>query len=117
MTDYLTPNQVVQQLLQLGRDLDQFTRDLDEIEREAVNRREDYVLAKEKAFLAAEGDTQYVREAKSKVATHVERVAAELADAKVRGARAHIASIKARIDIGRSAAAALRAEISLEGVR
>lgn len=115
--DQLTPNTVVQQLLQLGRELDNLTGLLDDIEVMAVNRREDYVLAKEKAFLAAEGETQYIREAKSKVATHVERIAAELADARVRGARAHIASIKARIDIGRSAAAALRAEISLEGTR
>lgn len=115
--DFLTPNQVVQQLLQLGRELEKLTNDLDDIEREAVNRREDYVLAKEKAFLSAEGDTQYVRESKSKLASTEERIAAELADAKVRGVRAHIASIKARIDIGRSAAAALRAEISLEGAR
>lgn len=114
--DFLVPNEVVKQLLQLGRELEKLTSDLDDIEREAVNRREDYVMAKEKAFLSAEG-TQYIREAESKVATHVERIAAELADANVRGARAHIASIKARIDIGRSAAAALRAEIALDGVR
>lgn len=114
--DYLTPNAVVSQLLQLGRELEALTNQLDEIEREAVNSREDYVLAKEKAFLSAEG-TQYIRESESKMATHVERIAAELAEAKVRGVRAHIASIKARIDIGRSAAAALRAEISLEGAR
>jgi len=111
--DLLTPNTVVQQLLQLGRELEKFTSELDDLEREAVNTREDYVMAKETAFLSAEEDTQYMREAKSRVATHVERIAAELADAKVRGARAHIASIKARIDIGRSAAAALRAEIAL----
>lgn len=116
MSDLLTPNAVVQQLLQLGRDLEKLTSELDDVEQEAVNRREDYVLAKEKAFLAAEG-TQYVRESESKVATHQQRIAAELADARVRGLRAHIVSIKARIDIGRSAAAALRAEISLEGVR
>jgi hypothetical protein len=116
MTDLLTPNAVVSQLLQLGRELEKLTTDLDQIEKDAVNAREDYVLAKETAFLKAEG-TQYIREAEAKVATHVERIAAELADANVRGARAHIASIKARIDIGRSAAAALRAEISLDGVR
>lgn len=111
MTD-ISPNSVVTQMLQLGRELEKFTADLDQLERDAVNSREDYVMAKEQAFLKAEG-SQYMREAESKVATHVERIAAELADARVRGARAHIASIKARIDIGRSAAAALRAEMAL----
>lgn len=112
----LSPNAVVMNLLELGRELARLTDELDQIEADAVNSREDYVLAKETAFLKAEG-SQYMREAQSKVATHVERIAAELADAKVRGCRAHIASIKARIDIGRSAAAALRAEIALDGVR
>lgn len=111
----INPNSVVSQLLQLGRELEKLTNDLDQLEVDAVNTREDYVLVKETALLKAEGP-QYVREAEAKVATHVERIAAELADAKVRGARAHIASIKARIEIGRSAAAALRAEITLGGV-
>lgn len=114
--ELLTVNQVVVQLLALGRELEQLTNDLEDIEREAVNTREDYVLAKERAFLKTEG-TQYIRESEAKLATHVERIAAELAEAKVRGVRAHIAAIKARIDIGRSAAAALRSEIELERVR
>lgn len=114
MMDF-SPNSLVTHLLQLGRELEKLTNDLDEIERDAVNLRETYVMAKEKAFLSADDETQYMRESRSKMATHVERIAAEFADARVRGTRAHIASIKARIDIGRSAAAALRAEISLSG--
>lgn len=116
MPDFFTPNELVKHLLQLGRDLDQLTNDLEGLERDAVNARENYTMAKESAFLKAEG-TQYMRESKSKLATHVERIAAELADAKVRGARAHIASIKSRIDIGRTAAATIRAEIDLAGAR
>jgi len=114
--DILAPNQVVSQLLQLGRDLDQETRDLDTVETEAVHTIEAYRMAKDTAFLKADG-TQYVREAVSRLETHVERIAAELAEAKVRNTRARIAALKARIDIGRSAAAALRAEIALDGVR
>lgn len=114
--DYLTPNAVVSQLLQLGRDLDAETRDLENVETEAVHTIEAYRRAKDIAFLKSEG-TQYVREAQSRLDTHVERIAAELAEAKVRNTRARIAAIKARIDIGRSAAAALRAEIALDGVR
>lgn len=115
MSDLLSPNQVVSQLLQLGRDLDQETRDLEKVEEEAVYAIEAYRTAKDMAFLKAEG-TQYIREAQSRLDTHVERIASELAEAKVRNTRARIAAIKARVDIGRSAAAALRAEISLGGV-
>ncbi len=108
----LTPNAVVSGLLELGRELAALSKDLDAIELEAVNRREDLTLAAAKAFLSADGPVD-VRKNIALVATHDERLAAETAEAIVRGRRRQIESVRTRIDVGRSAAAALRAEMAL----
>ena len=112
----ITPNDVVQGLLARSRELAALTDDLDTVERDAVNAREDYTCALAKAELQAVGDTVGERRAQAILATHEERIAAELAEALVRGRKRQIDSVKVRIDVGRSAAAALRAEISLGGV-
>lgn len=111
----LTPNAVVANLLELARELARLSTGLDDLEADAVNAREDLTLASAKAFLAAEGPVD-VRKAEAIVATHYERLTAETAEALVRGRKRQLDSIKVRIDVGRSAAAALRAEISLGGV-
>lgn len=112
----LTPNEVVLQLLELSRRLGQISDSMDQVEEEAVNAREDYTMAHSKAFLAAEGPMD-IRKHKAIEATHVERVAAELAEAKVRGTKRQIDTLKVRIDIGRSASAAVRAEAEFLRVR
>jgi len=112
----LTPTTVVNGLLELARELAALSKDLDAIEIEAVNRREDLTLASAKAFLAAEGPVD-VRKSEAIVATHTERLAAETAEAIVRGRKRQLDSVKVRIDVGRSAAAALRAELDLERTR
>lgn len=112
----LTPNGVVQGLLRLSRELNELSRDLDQLEIDAVNAREDFTMAHAKAFLAADGAMD-VRRYTAVEATHHERLAAETAEALVRGRRRQIESVRVRIEVGRSAAAALRAEMSLDGVR
>jgi len=111
----LTPNVVVHGLLELSRELAELSRGLDQLEADAVNRREDHTMALSKAFLSADGAMD-LRKHQSIVETHVERLAAELAEALVRGRRRQLEAIRVRIDVGRSAAAALRAEITLGGV-
>lgn len=108
----LTSNDVALRLAKLGRDLEALVRSLDGTEREAVERREDYTLALSRAFLRAEGPMD-VRKHESLAATHAERLAAELAEAVVRGMRRQLDSIKVRIDVGRSVGAAVRSEIAL----
>lgn len=110
----LTAQQVAAQLTKLSRQLDTLVQDLVEAERVAVNAREDFTLAHARAFLAAEGPMD-VRKHLAIEATHHERLAAELAEAQVRGLRRQIESVKLRIDIGRSLGAAIRAETSLAG--
>ena len=116
MNAELTPNGVVSGLLRLSQELANLSKDLDDLEADAVNGREDYTLANARAFLSAEGAMD-LRKATAIVATHHERLAAETAEALVRGRKRQLDSIKVRIDVGRSAAAALRAELSLDGVR
>lgn len=115
MTD-LTPNGVVSGLLELSRELAELSKDLDRIEIDAVNKREDFTLAQAKAYLAADGAVE-TRKFIAITETHTERLASETAEALVRGRKRQLQSLSIRIDVGRSAAAALRAELSLEGAR
>ena len=114
MSGQMTPNDVVVHLTRLAEELRKLVADIDTAEIEAVNAREDFTLALSKAFLSAEGAMD-MRKHHSVVATHVERIAAELADARVRGLRRWISCVDTRIDIGRSMGTTLRSEISLTG--
>lgn len=112
MTDQLTPNSVVSGLLRLSQELAELSKDLDQLEADAVNAREDYTLALSKAFLSATGAME-LRKHQATVDTHHERLTAETAEALVRGRKRQLDSLRVRIDVGRSAAAALRSEMSL----
>lgn len=114
MTAPLTSNDIASQLAALARQLDALVRQIGEAEIVAVNAREDATLSLSKAFLTAEGPMD-IRKHVSIEATHAERLAAELAEATVRGLRRSIDSVKVRIDVGRSVGAALRSEVSLAG--
>jgi hypothetical protein len=108
----LTPNSVVSGLLELSRELAELVKDLDQLEIDAVNSREDLTLASAKSFLSAEGPVE-TRKAIAITETHNERLVAETAEALVRGRKRQLDTLRVRIDVGRSAAAALRAEIDL----
>ena len=117
MPEYdVTPNAVAANLAQLARDLAAITNGLEELEHNAVNRREDMTMAFSKAFLSSQGAVE-ARKHLAVVATQDERLAAETAEALVRGRRAQIASLKVRIDVGRSVGAVVRSEIDLERSR
>lgn len=105
---------VAAQLAKLSRQLDELVQEIGRAEHAAVNVREDYTLAHSRAFLAADGPMD-VRKHVAIEATHVERLAAETAEAVVRGLRRQIESAKLRIDVGRSLNAAVRAEAALSG--
>lgn len=114
MSGPLTSNDVALQLARLARHLDELVQTIGQAEVDAVNRREDYTLALSQAFLKAAGPMD-VRKHQSIADTHTERLAAETAEALVRGLRRQIDSTKIRIDVGRSVGAAVRAEIGLAG--
>lgn len=110
----LTSSDIAAQLASLSRQLDSLVREIGDAEIAAVNAREDYTLSLSKSFLTAEGAMD-VRKHTSIKDTHPERLAAELAEATVRGLRRQIDSVKLRVDVGRSLGAALRAETGIVG--
>jgi hypothetical protein len=110
----LSPNSVALQLASLGRDLDRLVQEIDKAETRAVNAREDYTVANSTAFLTAEGAMD-MRKHTAIVESSEFRLAAETAEAVVRGLRRQIDAVRVRIDIGRSMGVALRAEIDLIG--
>lgn len=108
----ITPLAVTQNLLELARQLADLSSGLNDLEQTAVEKREDYTCALSKAYLCAEGPVE-TRKHEAIVATHAERLSAETAEVLVRGRKRQLDTLKVRIDVGRSAAAALRAEIDL----
>ena len=114
MTGQMTANDVAANLARLARDLDAVTQALNLADREAVEKREDYTLSLSRAFLATEGSVEQ-RKHEAITKTHAERLAAETAEAVVRGLRRQVDTIRVRVDVGRSVGTALRAEMSLGG--
>ncbi len=114
MTAPLTSNDIALQLAALARQFDALVREIGQAEIAAVNAREDATLGLSRAFLSAEGPMD-IRKHTSIVETHVVRLAAETAEAVVRGLRRQIDSVRVRIDVGRSVGAATRAEMGLAG--
>jgi hypothetical protein len=114
MTALATPNEVAAHLSKLARDLDAVTKALEVADLDAVRKREDATLALSRAFLSAEGSVEQ-RKHEAITRTHAERLAAETAEAVVRGMRRQIDSLRVRIDVGRSVGSALRAELASLG--
>lgn len=108
------PNEVVLHLTELSRQLADATEQINEADIAAVNARETAKLAEAKAFLAAEGSVE-ARKSKAVVQTHEARLAAEVADAGVRGLQRTIRTLQTRIDVGRTFGATLRSEMNLAG--
>lgn len=112
----LSPGSIVANMAKLSAQLEEQTDKLDAAEIAAVNAKLDYERAYEIAFLAAEGP-QYLREVTAKHAAADEREVLEHALREVRSIKAHLSTLQTRIDVGRSAWSALKAEIALDGVR
>ena len=117
----LTPTQVAQELLALGLALAQCVADLDELEADVARSDEAYTMADAAAIIKANDDldlkTADLRKAWAAKQTHAERLARDLARAKVKARKAKIDVLKTRVTIGQSVATALRSELDLEGLR
>ena len=107
----LTPQAVVNQLSELGRDLDALVRSLKDADLDAVTKRHAADIEESKAYVGAEGAV--------KEREHLPRLAADpfesealVAEAVCRYLKARIRSVEVRVDIGRSYSAALRAEFA-----
>lgn len=105
---------ISERLSMLSRALDEATDALEVLDRQAVETRHDYEMAFAKAFLSSDGAMD-VRKQKSVQITGTEKLAAEIAEAKLRACRARIGTIKVQIDTGRSLGAALKADMAFAG--
>lgn len=114
MTVPQNANEIALHLAKLARQLDEITQKLNEADERAVILREDATLAESRAFVEATGAEQ-LRKHKARIASHDERLAADAAEAIVRGLNRSSWTLRARIEIGRSIGATVRTEVGLSG--
>ena len=109
-----TATEVALNLARLARDLDQTVSALQSADMESTRKRVEFDLEFSRAFIAEQGSVDQ-RKHLAIVATHRQRLEADVADAVVRHLRRKVDALKVRIDVGRSYGAAVRAEIALGG--
>ena len=114
MTAPATPTEVALNLARLARDLDQTVKALQVADRDATEKRAGYDLVFSRAFIAETGSIDHRRHLAT-IATHQQRLEADVSEALVRHLRRQVDAIKVRIDVGRTWASALKAELTLGG--
>ncbi|HVB77611.1 MAG TPA: hypothetical protein VNI34_07425 [Candidatus Nitrosotalea sp.] len=107
----LTTSDVVQQLAELGRELDAAVRTLREAELDAVQKRHIADVVESRVFVDAEGSAELRKHLARLGAAKVEDEAL-IAESVVRYLRTKIRAIELRVEIGRSMGASLRSERS-----
>lgn len=112
----LDPNQVVLNLMNLSREMQKLSDALDQLEVDAVEARENYTVEFARHFLEAKGAMD-IRKQQALLDTSDARLAADIAETFVKSHVRKIATLRVRIDVGRSAAALVRAESELLNVR
>lgn len=109
-------NEVALNLARLSRQLDEVKDELNRADMDHVHKRETAKLAEARTYLAAEGSIE-ARKRQTDLATHEERLAAEVAEATVRGLVRTMKTLQSRIDVGRTLGAGIRAEAQLTGFK
>jgi hypothetical protein len=109
-----TTNEVVQQLAQLGRDLDAKQLEIRRLDEAAVRARSRYEVTYARKFLQATGSVD-VRKYTAVEQTADLKLDAEIADQVLRAARESIKVLRDRLDIGRSLNSAIKSEWSAQG--
>ena len=104
-----TTNDVILQLAQLGRDLDNKQREIRDLDEAAVRARARYEVTFARKFLAAEGSVD-VRKYTATLETAELKLDAEIADQVLRAAREAIRVLRDRLEIGRSLNSAIKSE-------
>jgi len=110
-SELLTPQQVVNYLTGLGRELDTTVNMLKGADLDAAEKRHAANVTESSAFVNADGSMELRKHAARLSAARMEKDAL-VAEALVRHLKASIRALETRIDIGRSYGAAVRAEIN-----
>ena len=108
--EQLTPSAVVLQLAALARELDSTVTALKAADLDATEKRHAADMAESLAFVRAEGSMD-LRKHLARIEAGPQEKEALVAEAVVRYLRQRINAIATRIEVGRSAGAALRAEL------
>lgn len=104
-------------VFELSRLVQAMTRVVDELataDEEAVKARLGFDLRFAKAFISAEGSID-LRRHQATIDTYEHRLAAELADVRVRNLRRKVESLRIQVDTARSMGAAVRTEAQAFG--
>jgi hypothetical protein len=105
----LTPQQVIDTLSVIGRDIDEATSEIALLDEEAVRARATYKTNYARAFLSAEGAMD-VRRYTADLATADSYLFHELADQKHRASVNQIKALRDRLEVGRSISVLVRLE-------
>lgn len=108
----LTPNNIARTLMGLSRDLDDTVARFLDVERAAAEAKRDAEVAYARAYLTCEGPVEE-RKQKAIEATADQRFVADLTDREVAACKEAIKALHARIEVGRTLASNVRAEVSL----
>jgi hypothetical protein len=109
----VTALSAVQDNWKLSRELDLITEQYGDAEKRFVKSEHEYTVEKAKAYLVATG-TIAEREAKATIETEVLRIRAKGAEADVRLYRQRLATLRARMENGRSGVSVLKLERELD---
>lgn len=105
----LTPQQVIETLSRIARDIDEATAEITRLDEEAVHARAAYKTGYARAFLEAEGAMD-VRRYTAELLTAATYLDHELADQKHRAAVSQIRALRDRLEVGRSLGPLIRLE-------
>lgn len=108
----MNPIEIARQLSTLGRDIDEAVKQLGDFELAAVDAEGDFRAKFAKAFRSAPGSVEDRKQAAIEECD-VEWRTWGIAAAVVRRQREHLKALHARIDVGRTLASNVRAEVSL----
>jgi hypothetical protein len=108
----LTPNAIARQLITLSRDLDELVSRFRDVEKAAAEAKRDAEVAYARAYMGSEGPVEE-RKQRAIESTADQRFVADLTDREVASCKEAIRALHARIEIGRTLASNVRAEVSL----
>lgn len=110
-----TTHDVIHRLAELSKMLDLATTEVAELDEAAVLAKSGYEVAFARAFVTAQGSVDF-RKQNAVLETADVKLAAELAEQKVRACRERIRTIRDQIEVGRSLNSAVKAEWSAGAV-
>jgi hypothetical protein len=105
----LTPQQVIETLTKISKDIDEVTAEIAVLDEQAVRARANHKTAFARAFLNSEGAMD-IRKYTAELETADSHLHYELAEQKLRAAVSQIKALRDRLEVGRSLGPLIRLE-------